>query len=348
MRFAAGFLNLAMHALQHTRAGANPAVAPPRVHKVVLVRMNGTGSSTLVNILHRLCATYRLGCFLPTRELHGKGYADLVKARQGRTGQRSIFTDNAHRQLHVFPDLCELQDRCVFQPRNLDALVPGITKIAIFRHPVDRILSVYSRQPHGIPELARGFMSGEVPESGCASSMVSRVPTEQFHALDFVLLLEKIDVGLVMMRRLFGWRLRDIIYVRLGGRRSDRLSKELHFLKKSVKELDGPTDDLNDFMAKCLAGDEMRTYRMAQKRWHQQWDALGTKGQIEVREETHMFEATLQKVRDCCQRRGTGQDWFCSEMLETDQEWAFRNIRAGLPLYDAEPAQSACVRLVPD
>lgn len=329
LRLKASCACWAIHVLQLGGAGASPVVSPPPVHKIFFVKTHGTGSSTVTNILHRLCATYSLECFLPTKKLMGQTYGKTLL-------ERLVQRRGSDPAVHIFPNHCDLH------PPLFDQLIPGNTKISIFRHPFDRIVSIYSHWSGPLKQAVKALQDGKEPPQGCFSPMTGHVPVQKFHTLDFVLLLEKFEVGLVMMRRQYGWRLRDIIFLPLKST-GDVAGKDV-----LLAQLQRPRHDATrKFLAECVEGQDMTIYRMAQRRWYEQWEALGTKGQAEVREETRKFVATLTKVSACCAGPSAKEDWLCWDMLEDNKAWVYRR-RGDKEFQQPRPTTSTCARLVPD
>ena len=158
--------------------------------------------------------------------------------------------------------------------------------------------------------------------------MSGQIPVEHFDKLDFVMLTEEINMSLMMFRRLVGWDLADMIYLKLRDAKAT-MTPELAAANKEVEDyLTGGNTTLTTkagqkFYDNCIAGDEAKLYDMAKQKYKQQWDSFSQSEQEELHAELAVFEEALTTLGACCAEHE--DDVYCKEQSEVTETWFARH-----------------------
>lgn len=317
--------SLAAPALRHHPR--RQATAAPLVTEIVYIKTHATGSSTLTNIFHRFCSSYNLSCFVPSY------YAG---AMAGRQLLREILHMKNERNLswNVWPNHATLEKDL------FDQLIPNNTKVSIFRNPLDRTVSSWAHFPKEMRDNIDLLRNNKLPKELCGPEgkrMSRQVPIDSVHDLDFVIVTEHMNLGLVMMKRKFGWKLRDIVYASLKETHEADESKAIlrNMLTQPVRAMNAATQKVRGF---CISGDEEAVYFQAAERFFGEWRALGANQQREVQDDLIQFEGLLAAVGRCCEEKPTDQ--YCAELAQDNLEWA----AGGAPETDHD---EGCRKLLP-
>lgn len=324
-------LLLFLSVLQH---GMGLRMAPSSVEpvtKVVYIKTHSTGSSTLTGILHRYCDFHRLRCFVHPENIK-PGYT------LGRENLKNVMSvmESKNQTVDIWPN------HAILEPDLFDHMIPGNLKISIFRNPLDRVLSSFK---HGhwraggtrfvahtirktIRELKNNTLNREFltdrfddPCGPQGMPMSRHVPVDKFNTLDFVLLTEQYNLGLVMLQRRLGWSKRDMMYLRLKDHNED--GPVLHEAAAELKEyITGPKEHMTtaarNVVETCIEGDEA-IYDLAQKKFVSQWQQLSAQEQKEVQDDVKRFEMALENLAACC--REDPEDRYCKSLADDNIEW---------------------------
>lgn len=312
----------------------------PARDKIVYIKTHCTGSSTLTNVLHRYCDNYGRECYVPP--VAGKMCTEpCLENIAGRVGE-------AHTRFDVWPN------HVVYVPSLLEAIVPGGVAISVFREPFDRVMSAYAHghvpaMQHTLDALRRNETVTNCGMSGIRMS--KQVPLKYLAKLDFVILTEEYNLGLVLMRRFLGWKLKDIVYIRLKSHTTtqvDPVAPLRKYLSRDDEELTGAARAFKDY---CMGGDEAELYRRATDKFWRQYTGLGSLEKEEVDTEVKDFAVVLQRVHECCE--ADPKDSYCKAMATDNEEWvqqqhqkSFGGFWRKLGAFLGKP-RSGCLSLVP-
>lgn len=313
------------------------------VDKIVFIKTQSTGSSTLTSILHRFCDDHQRRCFVHPAGTHPgstanrtrlKGYVEEEEARARRFKQDPIA--HAWRPLDIWPN------HAVLEADLFDRLVPGNVKISIFRRPIERVLSSFSHGPElpanrsraeEVQDILTALRAGERPQPWCGPAgfrLADSVPLADFDKLDFVLLTEKFDLSLILLRRRLRWRTHDIMYLKLKDHQQDA---DLEASRQHLRQyLTLPDDNITQptrFLKEhCIEGEEAAVYHKAHDKFDQQFSRLSTRVQEDVAEELEDFGRSLASVADCCER--DPDDAYCQRLVEDNVPWVIRQRQTSL------------------
>lgn len=298
------------------------------------IKTHSTGSSTLTNLLHRYCENYDKECYVPLKagKMCTEGCLEKIAAQ----------THEESRHFDVWPN------HVVYVPHLLEEIVPGGITISVFREPFDRTMSAYA---HGRREQVRdalATMKRNEPVLSCGKAgtrMVAQVPLEHFDKLDFVILTEEYNLGLVLLRRYLGWKLEDIVYTRMKDHsvvEDTTLAPLRKYLSQDDKNL---TQAAIDFKKNCMGGDEGELYRRAKDKFWHQYNRLSKEERGEVDAEVKVFEKALQQVQDCCET-ATRSDKYCKALGTDNGKWVKHHAKSFESFMRKKRA--GCVTLVPE
>jgi hypothetical protein len=296
---------------------ASPHSVKP-VTKVVYIKTHSTGSSTLTGILHRYCDSHGLRCFV-----HPKGMSPghtIVPKELANIAQHMEITNQT---IDIWPN------HAVLEPDIFDAMIPGNMKISIFRNPLDRVLSSFG---HGSADKIRNnirqLTENRGGDQGCGiegRKMSLHVPVDKFDALDFVLLTEQFDLGLIMMQRRFAWSKSDIMYLRLKDHTHDSgVQEALSDLKAHITgHNQNMTGAARELVASCIEGKEADIYDLAKTRFDLQWHQFDAQAQQELQIDMRNFQIALADLADCC--KGKPEDQYCKFLSDDNVEWVHKH-----------------------
>jgi len=276
------------------------------IDKVVFIKTHACGSSTLTSILHWFCENHNKHCFIYPEEIPS-----------GSTILREQLLPIASEQagtLDIWPNHVTLETDL------LDALIPGNFKISLFREPLSRLLSCFR---HGSPDAARNVLdelkNGTNPDTcGSASMKMSKqVPVEQFHELDFILLTEEYDLSLMMLRRVLGWSVRDMLYRRMKDEHNEELTQVVDELQIFLQGTPAPAT--SEFLEGCTGGNESVVYDLAKKAFEHQWNSFSAAEQLDIKADLVMFQDGLAALEECCDSHA--EDVLCQHMAIDNVEW---------------------------
>lgn len=286
--------------------------------KVVFIKTHSTGSSTLTGILHRHCGSHGLRCFVPPKEMH-----------PGTTIGPEELANIAHHMQQTNRTIDIWPNHAILEPDIFDAMIPGNMKISIFRNPLDRVLSSFGHgSADGIRDSIRQLTENTGGDQGCGFQgmrMAHHVPVDKFYALDFVLLTEQYDLGLIMMQRRFAWAKSDIMYLRLKDHTHNfHVQEALSDLKAYIT---GPKNNMTGAAQKlvesCIEGKEADIYDLAKTRFASQWHQLDAQAQQDVQIDMRNFQIALADLADCCKSKP--EDQYCQILSEDNVEWAYNH-----------------------
>ena len=135
-------------------------------------------------------------------------------------------------------------------------------------------------------------------------------------------------MSLMMFRRLVGWDLADMLYLKLRDTNA-AMTPALEAANKEVEEyLRGgnatiTTEAGQSFYSNCIAGDEAKLYDMAKRKYKQQWDSFSLSEQEELRAELAVFQEALTTLGSCCAEHTN--DIYCLEQSEVTENWFARH-----------------------
>jgi len=266
----------------------------------------------LTSILHRYCDNHGLQGFV-----HPPGDWPGLTADRGKLQDYLALLEARNRSVDMWAN------HASFEPDLFDRMVPGNAKISLFREPFGRVISSFghgslARIKDAVRKLRRNILLRE--ECGDEGTRMSElVQASQFPLLDFVLLTERYEEGLVMMRRKFGWAKRDIMHLKLkvtSSRKRGALQNLTAYLSQPARKL---TPAARFLLGRCVRGAEATIYKMARDRFQSQWEALGASAQREVSDEVGEFKAALARLAECCS--ANARDDFCVRLQGDNVKW---------------------------
>lgn len=332
---ASCFLGLAALAADATLVGS-----PRSRDKIVYIKTHSTGSSTLTNLLHRYCDKYGKKCYVPPSIHPGN------MCRERCLEELANKTVEKHTHFDVWPN------HAVYVPSLLNAIVPGNVAMSVFREPFDRVMSSYAHGDESTVEAVLDAMKRNESIKVCGwngtgTKMSLQVPLEDFDKLDFVIITEKYNLGLVMMRRFLGWKLEDIVYTRLKDHRTTKVGLIEKLRQSLVADGALVTEAARAFKKDCMEGDEVELYRRAKVKFWQQYRSLSPAEQKDVDAEVRIFRSTLARVQKCCEFHGLG-DKYCEALAADNVEWVQQEHHEKRSFSFLRTKRTGCRSLVPD
>jgi len=284
------------------------------VTKVVYIKTHSTGSSTLTGILHRHCDSHGLRCFIHPKNMD-----------PGKTIERKELADIAHTMEKTNQTIDIWPNHAILEPDIFDNMIPGNMKISIFRNPLDRVLSSFG---HGSVESIRASIrqltENRGGDQGCGrqgTKMSYHVPVDKFDALDFVLLTEQYDVGLIMLQRRFAWSKRDMMYLRFKNHHNNLPVQDvLSDLKSHITgQKEHMTGAAQKLVESCIEGKEADIYELAKRRFDSQWRHFDVQAQQDMQSDVHNYQIALADLADCC--KDEPEDHYCQFLSDDNVEW---------------------------
>mmetsp|Transcript_48212 Transcript_48212/g.114649 ORF Transcript_48212/g.114649 Transcript_48212/m.114649 type:complete len:405 (+) Transcript_48212:88-1302(+) len=316
------------------------------IEKIVYIKTFKTGSSTLTSILHWFCENHDRRCFIRPEYLPEMGVGSgpllrpqLKKIVAEQAGTLDVWAEHARLETDLF-----------------DELIPGNFKISLFREPLSRVMSSFrhclppcdnERSMHRVQRVLEALKNDTIPDDcGPTSMKMSEfVPIERFHALDFILLTEKYDLGLMMLKRVLGWSMRDMLYRRMKSEHEEDLTELVDELQTFVNGSGTPAAD--EWFSRCSGENDTLVYGLARKAFEHQWNSFTVEEQMEINADLEMFQVTQAALEDCCETHSG--DALCQHMLIDHAEWTIlaREIvdDDGIVHFDGG-AGSACMQVI--
>jgi len=312
------------------RNGADEAVAflavskkgaastKPLTSKIFFVKSHSTGSSTMTSILQRYCDGHGKACFIPPPDWSASHTYHANDLKQ------FCEDDKVSKALDIWPN------HVIFDPDAVDCLVPGSFKISIFRRPLDRVESAFRHLgPDRFEKAMSDLAADKWLEATCGAGshgmpMSHHIPLNTFKHLDFVMLTEKYDLSLVLLRRRLGWRLSDIVYLKskdfpnMHGEQFKSSRPKFDFNSRAFSTTAG-----RSFLQSCVKGDEAAIYRMAEQKFDEQLATLGRNELLEVGVELRHLQGVLDDVAACCTKHV--RDAYCRRLAEDNMDWVERH-----------------------
>lgn len=292
----------------HLSSKRASSAEPSPTSKIVYIKTHATASSTLTGIFHRFCDHYHFNCFVPPyfagKNANRTLLEDVLKMKKEQNLSWDVWPNHANLEADLF-----------------DQIIPNNTKVSIFRNPLDRLASSWAHAPAQLRVAVNALRQNQPLKIPCGpegKKMTEHVPIEDFDKLDYVLLTEHMNLGLVMMKRKFNWQLSDIMYVSL------KTSTGSTELKDALREMlvlpeVNMTTEIHNMLGACVLGNESLIYNMASDKFYQQWKELGASGQDEVQREVVKFEHLLEKMHLCCQANPA--DEYCIKLSADNLAW---------------------------
>jgi len=287
------------------------------IDKIVYIKTESTGSSTLTSILHWFCENHDRRCFIYPDYLPEIGNGKLI----WRPQLTQIVAEEAG-TLDIWPQHARLETDL------FDELIPGNFKISLFREPFSRLMSTF-RHCEGecildmaldhVQRVLDALQNDTVPTNCCPQrfKMSFQVPIEKFHELDFILLTDEYDLGLMMLKRVLGWSVRDMLYRRMKSEHDDSLVQAVDQLQSFLQNTSTPAID--EFLSECSGGDEIAVYDLARTAFDHQWNSFSAQEQKEINADLEMFQAALAALEECCDRHI--DDVLCHHMAIDSVQW---------------------------
>jgi len=288
------------------------------IEKIVYIKTFKTGSSTLTSILHWFCENHDRRCFIRPEYLPEMGVGSgpllrpqLKKIVAEQAGTLDVWAEHARLETDLF-----------------DELIPGNFKISLFREPFSRLMSTF-RHCEGecildmaldhVQRVLDALQNDTVPTNCCPQrfKMSFQVPIEKFHELDFILLTDEYDLGLMMLKRVLGWSVRDMLYRRMKSEHDDSLVQAVDQLQSFLQNTSTPAID--EFLSECSGGDEIAVYDLARTAFDHQWNSFSAQEQKEINADLEMFQAALAALEECCDRHI--DDVLCHHMAIDSVQW---------------------------
>eukprot|EP00403_Amphidinium_massartii_P031201 CAMPEP_0178387962 /NCGR_PEP_ID=MMETSP0689_2-20121128/9347_1 /TAXON_ID=160604 /ORGANISM="Amphidinium massartii, Strain CS-259" /LENGTH=377 /DNA_ID=CAMNT_0020008349 /DNA_START=95 /DNA_END=1228 /DNA_ORIENTATION=- len=288
------------------------------IDKVVFIKTQSTGSSTLTSILHWFCENHHKRCFI-----YPEGLASGSTVQ--REGLLSILTEEAGYSLDIWPN------HVILETDLLDELIPGNFKISLFREPLSRLMSSFRHVEPSVSgssaedalleaqTVLDALKNGTVPDKcgNAAVKMSKQVPIEKFQDLDFILLTEEYDLSLMMLRRALGWSVRDMLYRRMKDEHNEELTEVVEELQTLLQGNSTPA--VEEFLAECSGRNDTVVYQLAREAFEQQWHSFSTEEQMEINADLRVFQAALAALEECCDSHV--DDALCQHMAIDNVEW---------------------------
>mmetsp|Transcript_57136 Transcript_57136/g.105646 ORF Transcript_57136/g.105646 Transcript_57136/m.105646 type:complete len:390 (-) Transcript_57136:82-1251(-) len=291
------------------------------IDKIVYLKLYNVGSSTMTGILHRYCEFHQKTCFvLPPAEPPGTVHGMLTE--EDLSSILSIFQSPNMPTLDIFPN------HEVMAEAELDALVPGNFKIAFLREPLGRHLSGLRHMadvqgPSVFYDLMERLQNDVAVHSCGFPRMSSQIQPNQIDDLDYVLLTEEYEHSIMMLRRVLGWSMFDMMYLEL---KSEHAEAVLNASSAFEEYLSQPAESHNEatraYLQNCSGQTESLLYSRAKTTFQKQWEHFTAEEQQQIQEDTTQFIATRDLLETCCATHP--EDTYCVGLLEDNPAWTER------------------------
>jgi len=304
-----------LHLLPAGEAHPHRISSPLSEPGVVFIKTHATGSSTLTSIMHRFCDANGSTCFVYPRGVHAGSTLSAAQLRDW-----------------VAPDSIRIfANHAVYEPVSFAALFPTHKVVSLFRHPVARLASslrhartaklewwlsaALSGRPRALPWARACGPQGPL--------MSEHVPLQHLWRLDLVMLTEEYDRSLVLLRRLLGWSLADLLYLRLkesSGHQQALASRFERWLYGAVANTsEGSAANL--MWQRCVLSDETRLYFWAQQRFREQL-RVAAPG---IEQEERRFAELQAELAAACSGTKAAARPHCARFFEDNLQWNARH-----------------------